>query len=88
MKCNYYFGLYDKFKVLEQIKYPKTEVEISKYFRISQTQVSNINRNAQKILEKWKFGNLILLISTINYETEKSLVQNIFIGNMNAFINF
>ena len=45
------------------------QVGIDKDFQILQTQVSNINRNAQKILEKWKFGNLILLITNINYDS-------------------
>jgi len=52
------------------------QVGIAKDFQISQTQVSNINRNEQKILEEWKFGNLIILITNIIYETEQSCIKN------------
>ena len=63
------------------------QVGIAKEFQISQTQVSNINRNAQKILEEWKFGNLILLISNINHETEQSCIKFYFIRSFKEFTN-
>lgn len=47
-------NLCDKLKVLDAIKNRKTQTEIAKEFQISQTQVSNIKKNAVKIEEEWR----------------------------------
>ena len=47
-------SLCDKLKVLEAVKNRKTQTEIAKQFEISQTQVSNIKKNADKIEEEWR----------------------------------
>lgn len=47
-------NLCDKLKVLEAVRNRKTQTEIAKEFKISQSQVSNIKKNAHKIEEEWR----------------------------------
>lgn len=48
-----------KLKVLDVIKHRKTQTEIVKEFKISQSQASIIKKNADKMEEEWRNnGNL------------------------------